>query len=108
TRITAGNVLHATQVVLGFEVISQDALVCKGSAVEVHRSQNRRLLVPHVEDFCPWTKKLFRCAMAVKAPLHLQRGMRVHHWHAVYGTMTVVAADPLVNVNAVIKENVVR
>lgn len=107
TRVATGNVLHAAEVVLGLEVISQDALVREGSSVEVHWIQTRRLLVTHVEDFCPRPKEFFRRPMAVQAPLHLQGRMRIHHRHAIYGAVAIVAANPFVDMNAMIEEDVI-
>ena len=45
----------------------------------------------------------FRIAMAVQAPLHLQRFFLPHERHAIDLAMARRAADPLVHVNAVIE-----
>ena len=60
-------------------------------------------LPSHTEDELAWPYELFRCAMALQAPLHLQ-GLRLpHQRHAVHPTMTGDTTNALVQVNTVVE-----
>src|SRR5437762_14308706 len=59
---------------------------------------NGRRLIGHGEDFGPWPHVLFGVAMAVEAPLQLERLRLPHQRHAIDRTVTGCAADTLVDV----------
>ena len=73
-----------------------------------HRPVARRLLPRHVVDLARRPQILRRIAMAVQAPLHLQRVLRIHQRHLVHAPMAGGAANPLVHVNRVVEENKIR
>jgi hypothetical protein len=100
-----GYVLHRTQVILLFQIISQRHLAEVILAVPLHRVVFGRLLVRHIENFFLGPQELLRLAMAIKAPFHLQRVLFIHKRHLVYGAMTAVTTDTLGNMNAVIEIN---
>src|SRR5437764_4942423 len=70
-----------------------------------HRRIRGWLLVSHIKSLIPRAQIFFRGAMALYAPLHLQRRVIKHQRHPVNGSMASVAAYALVDVNAVIKIN---
>src|SRR5712691_612043 len=74
-------------------------------AIHHHRAYARRLLVAHIKYLIARAKILFRGAMAVQAPLHLQRGLLVHERHLVDGAVAGVAAHTFIDMNAVIEED---
>src|SRR5262249_16448439 len=51
---------------------------------------------------------LLRIAVAIEAPLHLQRLGLPHQWHPIDRSMTGGAANPFVYVNAVVEVHEVR
>src|SRR5206468_3744627 len=64
--------------------------------------------VVDAEDRVAWPDVALRVAMAVEAPLHLQRLLLHHERHAIDLPMARRAADPLVHVNAVVEVDEVR
>src|SRR5437588_2320582 len=67
-----------------------------------------RRMIGHVEDLLFGPEKLFRLAMAVQAPLHLQGILLVHEGHLIDRAMAAIAANALVYMNAVIEIHEVR
>lgn len=57
----------------------------------------------HSEHFFPWSDELLRIAMALEAPLHIQRRDLIGERHQIDSAVTRRAADSLVQVNAVIE-----
>jgi hypothetical protein len=47
-------------------------------------------------------------AMAIDAPLHVERLSSPHQWHRIHATMTGHTSDPFRDVNAVIEVNEIR
>ena len=62
----------------------------------------------HVVDLRGGTKILGRIAMAVQAPLHLQRVLLIHQRHLVHAAMTAGAANALVHMDRVIEVHIIR
>src|SRR5579859_600452 len=65
-------------------------------------------LIGHIEHFLFGPQELFRLAMAVQAPLHLQGILLVHERHLVDRSMTTGAANAFVYMDAVIEIHEVR
>jgi|ERR1700676_311274 len=74
-------------------------------SIQNDRLQTRRLLVPHIKDFLPRPQIFIRRAVTVQAPFHLQGSVVIHQRHAIYRSMTGVAAHSLIDMNAVIEVN---
>src|SRR3954464_9583326 len=55
-----------------------------------------------------WANVLGGIAMAIKAPFHLQRCMRVRQRHLIDRSMARSAANPFVDMNLVVEVNKVR
>ena len=87
------------------QVRAQRILIRESLAVQVDRAAGRGLLITHIEDLVARAKILAGIAMTAQAPLHLEGRVLIHQRHLVDGTVTCVAADALVDVNAVIKED---
>src|SRR6185436_18334949 len=62
-----------------------------------------RLLPGHVKHLVARPQILFRRAMTIQAPFHLQRRMLHHQRHLVHLPMTRRAADAFLNVNPMIE-----
>ncbi len=62
----------------------------------------------HVEYLVPRTKEFLRLAVTVQTPLHLQRGDLPCQRHQIHSSMASGTADPLVDVDAVVKVDKVR
>src|SRR5688500_4159633 len=85
---------RAVRQLLDVNVVRFDQAVAEGTLV-VGR------FVVDVEDAILRTQELSRITMAIEAPLHLKRFLLPGQGHYVDGTMTVDAADALVDENAV-------
>ena len=111
-RIATRNIFHGTHLVRRFQRISQRDLVVIRRAGKNHRVLTQRIvdrrLVTHIENLLARAEIFFRVAMAVEAELHLQRRVLVGERHQVDWTMTGVAADTFIDMNAVIEINEVR
>ncbi len=94
-----------TDSVFDDQVIAQRILVSETLAVNFDGTCIGRGPVAHIEDLVARSKIFAGIAMAPEAPLHLQRLLLIHQWHGVDRAMTGVAAHPLRDVNAVIKED---
>ncbi len=107
-RVAAGDIQHGANVVFSCQRGSQFDLVSKTLAIDHHRLGSTRLLIAHIEYLITRAQILFPVAMAVQAPLHLQRLGLIHQWHPVDWTMARIATHTLGDVNAVIEKNEVR
>jgi hypothetical protein len=74
-------------------------------AIQRERFIARGLLVSHIENLVARSQVLSRIAMAIQAPLHLQRRIIEHKWHAINRTMASVAANALIDMYAVVEIN---
>ena len=73
--------------------------------IEQHWLVAARLLVAHIEYLVARPQVFLRSAMALQAPLHLQRGVIEHERHTINRAVASIAANPFVDVNAVIEVN---
>ena len=105
TRIATRNVHHRAQMIFLHQVLTQRKLVCVRLALVHHRQICRRLLIPHIENLLARAQIFLRRAMALDAPLHLQRGVIEHQRHAINRAVTGIAADALIYMNAVVEIN---
>ena len=85
------------------QILTQAHLVGKLFPVDHNRDLLARLLVAHVEHLIARPQFLCRIAVAVDAPLHLQRRMVERQGHAVDSSMAGVAPHSFINMNAVIE-----
>ena len=95
TRRTAGQLVRGANFVFCRELLAEFLLI-------------RRRFPIHVEDLISRTQILFGIAVAVQAPLHIQRRSLEHQRHLVDRTVASGAANPFVDVNAVIEIDVIR
>jgi hypothetical protein len=63
----------------------------------------RRWLPIHVEDLLPRPNKLFRIAVTLQTPLHVESILAPHERHLIHAAVASGAAHALVNMNAVIE-----
>ena len=75
TRRATGNIRHSAQMVFLSQISAQRTLIGVSLSIHSDRLAARRLLITHVENLVARTQILFRRAMAVEAPLHLQRSV---------------------------------
>ena len=101
--VATRDVVHAAQVILLYQVLSQRRLLGECFAVHHYWLDSAGSLIPHIENFRPRTQVLFRRAVAIQAPLHLQRSLRPHQGHAVDGSVAGRAPNAFVDVDAVIE-----
>ena len=105
TRIATRNIFHPTHVVFLYQRRAQSILLTETLPIHDNRVRARWLLVAHVEHLIARAQIFLRVAVAVETPLHLQRRLLIHQRHLVYRPVAGIAADPLIDVNAVIEEN---
>jgi len=104
-RVATGDVSHAADVVLLYQRRAQFSLLGETLTIYYNWIRARGLLVAHVENLVARAQILFRRAVAVQAPLHLQSGLLIHQRHLVDRAVAGVATNSLVDVNAVIEKN---
>ena len=61
------------------------------------------ILIVHVKDLVAWTDVLGRIAVAIETPLHIQRFGFPHQGHLIDLTVARLAANTLVDVDAVVE-----
>jgi len=108
TRVATGNVFHAANAVLLYQRCAQVELIVVPLPIYLDGIQACRLLVTHIEYLLARTQILFRSAMAIQAPFHLQRLLLVHQRHLVDWAVAGVASHSFIDVNAVVEINEVR
>src|SRR5262252_5908403 len=105
TRRTARNVCHRTQLIFLDKILSQKKLVRVLVTINCYWLAAGRLFVSHIEHLLPRSQIFFRSAVAIQAPLHLQRGIVIHERHSIDWPVAGVAAHAFIDVNAVIEVN---
>jgi len=107
TGVATGDIGHGAQPVFRFQSITERELIGETRTVDHDRRCTRGLLISHVEHLIAWPQIFFWSTMTIEAPLHLQRSVLIHQRHAVNRPVASVAADTLVDMNAVVEINVV-
>jgi len=105
TSRTARDVTHGSQVIFPHQIRSQRKLVCIDLAIERHGLVAGWLFISHIEHLVSGAQIFLRSAMALQAPLHLQRSVIEHQRHPIDGAVAGIAAHALVDVYAVIEIN---
>ena len=104
-RAATGDVSRAADVVLFYQSQAQLVLIRVALPIDGDRFCCRGLFIAHVEYLIPRAEIFFWGAMAVEAPLHLQRFLLIHQRHLVDGAVAGVATDSFSYMNAVIEKN---
>jgi len=113
-RTATGNVAHAclaigglyssdANLILADQVSTKRILIGKSVAVHCDGTARRWRLVAHIENLIARAKIFAGIAMTAKAPLHLKRSLLIHQRHLVDRTVTGIAADSFIDMNAVIE-----
>src|ERR1035441_4481467 len=109
TGTATGNAFDAANVVTVLQLVAQGDLVGEDSAiVQLHLILRAGRFVAHVKHLVARTKELFRRAMTVQTPFHLQRVGRVGQRHLVHWPVATRTANAFIDMNAVVEINVVR
>lgn len=108
TRVATRNIHRRAQIVLMRQILPQFHLIGIALSVHLNRQGCRWLLVAHIKDLLPRPQVLLWSAMTLNTPLHLQRRVIKHQWHAVHRPVASVAAYALIDMNTVIEINKVR
>jgi hypothetical protein len=95
TRRTAGQLLRGADFVFCRELLAHFFLILGRFPI-------------HIENLVSRTQIPFGIAVAIQAPLHIQRRSLEHQRHIVNRTVASGATDAFIDVNAVIEINVVR
>jgi len=94
TSRATGKLFYRPDLVLRHKFSTHLFLICRSSPI-------------HVENLIPRPHVLFRVAVAIQAPLHVERRSLKHKWHLIDRTVAGRTANPLVDVDAVVEINVI-